>query len=82
MLSGELGVVVGITIRIQDSCVLTYLTPSLVTYNTTGMVYLKIYRCVRIITKSHISLSVCPPVRPSVWNKSAPTGGGFMKFRT
>jgi len=28
--------------RIQDSCVLTYPTPSLIAYNTTGMMHLKI----------------------------------------
>jgi len=34
--------VVSIIIRIQDSCVLTYPTPSLIIYNTTGMLHLKI----------------------------------------
>jgi len=33
-------VVVGIINRIQDSCVLMYPTPSLIAYNTTGMMHL------------------------------------------
>ena len=82
VLSGELGAVITIINTIQDSCVVTYPTPSQVTYNTTGIMHLKIYRCFRIITKSHICLSVCPSLRPPVWNKSAPTGGIFMKSDT
>ena len=35
-------VVVSIINRIQNSCVLTYPTPSLIVYNTTGMMHLKI----------------------------------------
>jgi len=37
--------VVIIVNKIQDSCVLTYPTPSLITYNTTGMMHLKIIYC-------------------------------------
>jgi len=42
---------------------------------------LVIFRRVRKIAKSDCLLRhVCPPVRPSSWNNSAPTGRIFMKL--
>jgi len=60
--------VVSIINRIQDSCVLTYPTPSLFTYNTTGMLQLKknmdtivitVFICSHLILKVFI---VCAPL--------------------
>jgi len=40
-----------------------------------------IFRRVSIVSKSDYQLRhVCPYVRPSTWNNSAPTEWGFIKF--
>ena len=47
-------VVISIINRIQDRCVLTYPTPSLIAYNTTGMMHLKISIGCFIYSQGHL----------------------------